>query len=123
MSLGYHEQLQRIVNKYISAGEPWPATAREIAKEIEVDPEIVVKVLRQVETHIVNDRRQPKLPAPKGGISIREAARKYGLPHNTISYWVKSGRINILERTPNWLYIDESSLVAYLKERNNLQAN
>jgi len=31
MSLGYYEQLQRIVNRYISSGEQWPATTREIA--------------------------------------------------------------------------------------------
>jgi len=31
MSPGYHEQLHHIVNEYISAGERWPATARDIA--------------------------------------------------------------------------------------------
>ncbi len=31
MSLGYYEQLQHIVSKYIEAGEIWPATTREIA--------------------------------------------------------------------------------------------
>lgn len=29
--MGYHEQLQRIVDDYISAGETWPATSRDIA--------------------------------------------------------------------------------------------
>ena len=31
LSLGYCEQLQRIVNQYISEGEQWPATSRQIA--------------------------------------------------------------------------------------------
>jgi hypothetical protein len=31
MSLGYYEQLQRIVNRYVDAGEIWPATTREMA--------------------------------------------------------------------------------------------
>jgi hypothetical protein len=29
---GYTEQLQRIVNSYISAGEPWPASTRDVAR-------------------------------------------------------------------------------------------
>ena len=29
--MSLHQQLQRIVNTYIDAGEPWPATAREMA--------------------------------------------------------------------------------------------
>jgi hypothetical protein len=29
--MGYQEQLQRIVEDYITAGEPWPATSRDIA--------------------------------------------------------------------------------------------
>ncbi len=29
--VGYHEQLQRLVNAYIACGQPWPATSREIA--------------------------------------------------------------------------------------------
>jgi len=31
MSHGFQEQLQHIVNEYISSGESWPATTREIA--------------------------------------------------------------------------------------------
>ena len=28
----YTEQLQRIVNQYVAAGRPWPATSREVAR-------------------------------------------------------------------------------------------
>ena len=31
MSLGYYEQLQRIVHQYMLEGEQWPATSRQIA--------------------------------------------------------------------------------------------
>ena len=31
MSMTYSEQLQRVVQKYVESGEPWPAAARDIA--------------------------------------------------------------------------------------------
>ena len=30
-SMTYHEQLQRLVHRYVEAGEPWPATTHQIA--------------------------------------------------------------------------------------------
>lgn len=47
---------------------------------------------------------------PKGGISIREAARKYGIHYSTLSRWAKRGWVKVLLRELNWLYIDEKSL-------------
>lgn len=31
MSLTYNKQIQRVVQKYVDSGEPWPAAARDIA--------------------------------------------------------------------------------------------
>jgi len=55
-------------------------------------------------------KRQPKPPPPEGGISLREAARKYGVHHTTILKWVKKGLVPIIKRTPNWLYVDEAAI-------------
>ncbi len=61
--------------------------------------------------------RQKAPPPPDGGISIREAARKYLLHERTVSRWVQAGKISVKKRTKNWLYIDEKSLVEFLKQR------
>ena len=47
---------------------------------------------------------------PEGGISVREAARKYGISRMTVSRLANSGKVKILARTTNWLYIDEAEL-------------
>ena len=44
---------------------------------------------------------------PEGGISIREAARKYGVSRSNLSRWAKQGILPVLQRTENWLYVDE----------------
>jgi hypothetical protein len=64
-------------------------------------------------------RREKAPPPPEGGIGIREAGRKYGLSRQTISRWAKDGKIKILERTSNWLYIDEKSLKVFLGRSKN----
>jgi hypothetical protein len=61
--------------------------------------------------------RQKAEPPPRGGISINQAARKYSLHERTISRWVQAGKIPIIKRTKNWLYIDEKALVEFLKQR------
>ena len=55
--------------------------------------------------------RQPNPPAPDGGISVRDAGRKYGIPHPTISRWIKKGYCPILLKTKSQLYVDEAQLI------------
>lgn len=54
--------------------------------------------------------REPRREPPPGSICLREAARKYGISHPTLSRRVKDGTLKVVERTKNWLYIDESAL-------------
>ncbi len=61
--------------------------------------------------------RQKAPPSPTGGISLREAERKYGVANSVISRWVQAGKIPVVKRTKNWLYIDEKYLVEFLKQR------
>ncbi len=53
-------------------------------------------------------QRPERQPAPEGGISIREAERKYSISKSTISTWVSKGYVPVLLRTKNWVYIDET---------------
>ncbi len=62
--------------------------------------------------------RQKSPPPPEGGISINQAARKYGLHSRTLSRWVAKGKIPIILPTKNWLYINEKALITFLKEKN-----
>jgi hypothetical protein len=61
--------------------------------------------------------RQKAAPPPKGGIGINQAARKYDLHSRTISRWAASGKIPIIARTRNWLYIDEAALKIFLQSK------
>jgi hypothetical protein len=74
-----------------------------VKEQIEV---VIAKVMAEKESR----RRQPRPPAPEGGISLSEGSRKYGIPHPTISRWVKYGYISI-KRDDGWIiYIDEAKL-------------
>lgn len=95
---------RKTLEKYVNEAEV-------IAEEINETPEVVTKVLRQVEVRIENGRRQPKPLIPEGGISLRAAERKYGVLHSTISRWVARGEIPVILRTDNWVYIDENALI------------
>lgn len=90
--------------------------------KIEVAEKIIMESKNQKEMverlHSLT-KRQPRGPVPPGSISLREAARKYGIPNPTISRWVKRGLIKVILRTKNWLYIDESDLNIFLTNRNN----
>ncbi len=95
--------------------EKYMGEATQIADEINEEPELVIKVLKQVEAHMENGRRQPKPPAPEGGISIRAAGRKYGIAPRTISGWAQRGYIPVMLRTRNELYVDEKKLIEVIK--------
>ena len=58
-----------------------------------------------------NNRRRNGHKVPEGGISLREAERKYNVDHSTLSRWVQRGWVKVIERTANWLFINENSLV------------
>ena len=56
--------------------------------------------------------------APKDGISLMDAERRYGINHGTLSRWADKGHVKELERTKNVRYIDEASLVEAIKKYN-----
>ena len=49
------------------------------------------------------------------GIHVREASRKYGVPHPTISRWVQRGIIRVIGQEANRVLIDEAD-TAYCVE-------
>lgn len=83
----------------------------ELAKETGLPNDEVKKVVSQIIADKNNHKRQPPPPAPKGGICLMEAERKYRIPNPTISRWVKRGYIPVLLRTKKELYIDEAKLI------------
>lgn len=48
----------------------------------------------------LTDSKGERMPWPSPGtrIGLAEAARKYGVPHPTLSRWAKRGEITVLER-------------------------
>jgi hypothetical protein len=89
----------------------------EIAQAAGTDPATAKRIMEAIEERIKSNRRHPREPAPQGSISLRVAAKKYHIPSTTLSFWVKRGYLKVLERTPNWLYIDEECLIKYLREK------
>jgi hypothetical protein len=77
--------------------------AKRIAREANGNAEIISQKLDSLPT------RQPKPPAPEGGISLSDAEHKYNIPNETISRWVKRGYIPIIKRTRREVYIEESA--------------
>jgi len=76
-------------------------------------PANVIHKLRQLGHDIMSERKkskEPRPPAPEGGISLSEASRRYNIPHQTISRWVKAGYINKLMYDGYALYIDENRM-------------
>jgi hypothetical protein len=53
-------------------------------------------------------KRQPRIPAPKGGISLSAAQNKYGVPNPTICRWAKKGYLPILMKTRFETFVDEN---------------
>ena len=103
---------QKGLGKYKEAKE-------EIAQEEQLEPDVVEKVIDNLERRIMNNRRQPSPPPPEGSISVRKAAEKYGVSRTTISRWAKQGNIKTLQRTNNWLYLDDKSIQYHLDGHSN----
>jgi hypothetical protein len=53
-------------------------------------------------------------------ISISDAGFKYHFHTGTISKWIKQNHITVLERTPNWVYINEAD-IAYAAALRDLK--
>lgn len=53
--------------------------------------------------------------APEGGISIRAASKKYGIPASTLSYRRQKGWIETLKETPNEVFILEEDVAKLRK--------
>ena len=85
-----------------------------------LEKEKIKMVLRAVIDERKNHKRLPKSPPPENGICLRAASRKYKIPDRTISRWVRSGFLPILERTRNELYIDEILFAKIIKSYNSL---
>jgi hypothetical protein len=89
------------------------------AEMVELKKGIPREVSKVVLATVIEDRqnhkRQPKPEPPEGGISLRAAERKYGIPNGTLCRWAKRGFIPILLRTKNWLYVDEAKLVEVIQ--------
>lgn len=104
---------QRGIDRYMGQVE-------EIAKNANVNEKDVKRVLEVIGADLDSRRRKPRQEPPDGCISIREAGRKYHIPHTTISYWARKGYVTIKERFANWLYIDESSLIEYIRNSGHV---
>jgi hypothetical protein len=90
--------------------------SEEIAKAAGTTEDVVSKVLEVANTDVISRRRQPALPPPDGGISIRAAGRKYKIDFRLVSSWVKRGLIAILLETPNNKYIQEKDVAELAKK-------
>jgi hypothetical protein len=53
-------------------------------------------------------------------ISISDAGFKYHFHTGTISKWIRQGHVTVLERTPNWVYINEAD-IAYAAALRDLK--
>jgi len=87
----------------------------ELAQETGLPTEYVEKVVKQIIDQKNNHRREPKPPAPKGGINLSQASRKYGIHQQTLSRWVAKGYIPVLLRTKNELYVDKNTLAEMVR--------
>lgn len=77
-------------------------------------PQEFINELRTLIPAILADKqkrkRQPREPAPTGGICIRAAARKYQLKCQTICRWVQAGYIRVIRKDQYETFIDEARL-------------
>jgi len=90
--------------------KPYANRADELGRELNIEPEKVRVLFERVSTDMAKSRRQPRIPPPPGGISLREASKKYNLSRSSLSRWVNSGVIPIIRRDANWTYLSESKI-------------
>ena len=90
----------------------------ELAREAGTDKGDAERILKVIQKDMDQRRRQKAPPPPEGGISVRDSERKYGISRSKVSRLAQKGKVKILSRVKNWLYIDESSLKTYLDTKN-----
>jgi hypothetical protein len=79
--------------------------AEKIFRESNGDAELATQKLKRLH------KRHPAPPPPEGGISLSDAERKYGIPNETISRWVKRGWLLVLKRTKSKVYVAETEII------------
>jgi len=62
------------------------------------------------------NKRQPRTPAPEGGIHLSAASKRYHINHGTISRWARKGLVPVLLVTKNETYIDEEALDKVIRQ-------
>ena len=72
-----------------------------VKEQLEV---IITKAMAEKESR----RRQPRPPAPEGGISINAASKKYKIAKTTLYQWVKKKYIPVIKSTKYETFITES---------------
>lgn len=97
--------------------------SEKVAEILKKPKEEIKVVLETVLNTHKNSKRQPKEPAPEGGIHLRAAERKYGIGNRTLSEWVKNGYLPLLSRTKNELYVEEDKLAQIIQSYNSLPAS
>ena len=82
-------------------------------------PEASIKeILQQVIDEVKLLRTRKRIVPPEGGISLREASRRYGVPNATLSGWVKLGYLDFIEVTTKPKFFLETE-VSHLAEIHN----
>jgi hypothetical protein len=67
-------------------------------------------VPQQVEIDLKNMDFTPDPDIEGETIRVMDAHRKYGVPQNTLTHWADNGLIEIVERGPKLLLLDELSV-------------
>lgn len=86
------------------------ANLQTIVQETNLPSETVQRVIETLIERGKKRQRKPRAPAPVGGISLREASRKYKIPHSTIWNWVNTKVVDIVQEQSNWLFISDSQV-------------
>ncbi len=88
----------------------------KLAKKTGYPQPLVDELVDAIYEEQMSRKRQPRTPAPEGGITIQAASRKYHVPSGTIARWGMKGYIPILARTRNETYLDEGKLAKIIEQ-------
>lgn len=82
----------------------------QAAQKENMPPELIEK-LQELKQIVLADKekrkRQPRPPAPIGGISEHLASVKYNIPYSTLRGWANKSYVKIISRTKYETFIDE----------------
>lgn len=71
-----------------------------------------VEILKELEPRRRNGNGNK---APEGGISLRAASRKYGIPASTLSDWLREGFVHIMKIEGKYKFIKEIDVIKLSK--------